>query len=86
MPARAQSAIQSAFDVLTFLEPTRTDYIAAAALSNTCRSSGVPLATIDALIAQLCIGNDLVLLTTDADFRHAARYIPLRVWSPDHRN
>jgi predicted nucleic acid-binding protein len=36
---------------------------------------------VDALIAQLCIAHDLVLLTTDADFRHASRHIPLRVWS-----
>ena len=82
VPPRTQSAIESAFDALTLLEPTREDYIAAAALSNTCRSSGVQLATIDALLAQLCISNDLVLLTTDADLRHAARHIPLRVWSP----
>lgn len=82
VPPRTQTAIRSAFDVLTFLEPTRDDYIAAATLSNTCRSSGVQLATIDALIAQLCIGNDLLLLTTDADFGHAARHSPLRVWSP----
>lgn len=78
---RTRDAIQSAFDRLTFVEPSREDYAAAAALSNTCRTAGVQLATVDALIAQVCIANDLVLLTTDADFRHAGEHVPLRVWS-----
>jgi predicted nucleic acid-binding protein len=81
LPKRTQNAIQVAFERLTFVEPTRDDYIAAAALSNTCRAAGVQLATVDALIAQVCIAHDLVLLTTDADFRHASEHIPLRVWS-----
>jgi predicted nucleic acid-binding protein len=40
----------------------------------------VQLSSIDALIAQLAITHDLALLTTDQDFVHAARHIPLRVW------
>ena len=82
VPARAQATIRAAFESLEFVEPAREDYIAAAGLSNACRRKGVQLATIDALIAQLCIAHDLLLLTTDADFRHAARHVPLRVWSP----
>lgn len=81
VPARAQATIHAAFDSLEFVEPTREDYVAGAGLSNTCRRKGVQLATIDALIAQLCIAHDLVLLTADADFRHAAQHVPLRVWS-----
>lgn len=81
LPRRTQSAIQVAFERLTFVEPTRDDCIAAAALSNTCRAAGVQLATVDALIAQVCIARDLVLLTTDSDFRHASEHIALRVWS-----
>ena len=67
---------------MSSVEPTTDDYIAAADLSNTARGAGVQLPTVDALIAQLCIAHDLVLLTTDAHFRHASRHIPLRVWSP----
>lgn len=81
VPQRTQTAIQFAFDRLTFVEPTRDDYAAAAALSNACRAAGVQLGTVDALIAQVCIAHDLVLLTTDSDFRHASEHIPLRVWS-----
>lgn len=81
VPDRTRNAIRFAFRQLTFLEPTHDDYVAAAALSNTCRAAGVQLATVDSLIAQLCIAHNLVLLTTDSDFRHASEHIPLRVWS-----
>gem|GEM_PF-2282371 len=40
----------------------------------------VQMATIDAVIAQLWIRHDLTLLSTDADFRHAARFCLLRNW------
>ena len=65
-----------------FLEPKRDDYAAAADLSIACRRAGVQLETVDALIAHVCIAHDLTLLTADADFTHAARHIPLDVWSP----
>lgn len=42
---------------------------------------GVQVATIDALLAQLCIHHDLTLLTLDEDFRHVAKHSDLRVWS-----
>jgi hypothetical protein len=38
--------------------------------------------TIDALLGQLYIRHELILLTTNADFTLAARHCPLRVWSP----
>lgn len=81
VPKRTRSAILGVFDRLSSVEPTTDDYVAAADPSNTVRAAGVQLPTVDALIAQLCIAHDLVLLTTDADFRHVSRHIPLRVWS-----
>ena len=65
-----------------FIEPTRDDYGAAADLSVTCRRAGVQLGSIDALIAQICIANDLTLLSADADFAHAAHHVALDVWNP----
>lgn len=81
VPKPAQATILEDFDALEFIEPDRSDYAAAAELSNVCRRGGTQLEAIDSLIAQLCIAHDLVLLTMDADFRHAAEHIPLRVWS-----
>lgn len=81
VPEKARTAIRGAFDALRFLEPERGDYEEAAALSNRCRGAGMQLATVDALIAQLAIRHELTLLTTDRDFSHAARHIPLRLWN-----
>ncbi len=78
---RAQALIVERFAVLPLLQPDREDHIGAAALRNRCRRGGVQIGTIDALLAQLCIRHDLMLLTTDRDFAHAAGHCPLRVWS-----
>ena len=42
------------------------------------------LGTIDALLAQLCILDDVTLLTTDKEFLLAAERSSLRVW-PEKR-
>ena len=46
VPERTQRAIQLTFDRLTFVEPTRDDYAAAAAISKECRAAGVQLGTV----------------------------------------
>lgn len=82
---KAASAIVERFSALALIQPERDDHIAAAELRNTCRRGGVQIGTVDALIAQLCIGNELTLLTTDQDFAHAAKHCKLKVWSPQGR-
>lgn len=76
---KQRDALVDRFSALPFLVPTRDDHIEAARLRNTCRRRGVQLGTIDALLARLCIAHDLELLTSDRDFHHAARHIPLRL-------
>ena len=82
IPPVAQERILSDLAPLELIEPTRDDYIEAARLANTCRQAGVQLGSVDALLAQLAIGNDLELLTTDRDFENAAKLVPLRIWQP----
>ena len=36
---------------------------------------------MDALLIQLCLEHDLVLLSTDNDFRSAAKFFGFRLWS-----
>lgn len=81
VPDRVRDAIRERFAYLELIEPTLSDYEQAASLANTCRERGVQLGTIDAVIAQLAISRELVLLTADRDFEHAARVIPLRLWA-----
>ena len=79
--SRARKDIIDRFAALPLLTPDRRDHIDAAELRNRCRRAGLQIGTIDAVIAQLCIRHDLMLLTTDNDFRLAARHCTLRVWS-----
>lgn len=82
VPARAQERILTDLAPLELIDPTRDHYVEAARLANTCRQAGVQLGSVDALLAQLAIANDLELLTTDRDFENAAKVVPLRVWQP----
>jgi predicted nucleic acid-binding protein len=75
-----RQAILDRFDPLPLIVPDREDHVAAAELRNDCRRRGLQVATIDALLAQLCIRHELVMLTTDADFSRVARYSQLDVW------
>lgn len=78
--AKDRKSLMQHFSALPFINPDRNDHIEAAELRNHCGRNGVQLGTIDALIAQLCIRHDLTLLSTDADFLHAASFCPLRNW------
>ena len=79
---KAVATIVERFAALPLIQPDRDDHIAAAALRNHCRRAGVQIGTVDALLAQICIRHDLVLLSTDKDFVHMAKHCPLRVWKP----
>jgi predicted nucleic acid-binding protein len=78
---RDREKILDRFSALPLLVPDRRDYIEAAELRNTCRRRGVQIGTIDALLAQLCIRHDLMMLTTDGDFRNAAAHCALKLWN-----
>lgn len=80
--AKAGAQIIERFAALPLLQPEREDHVAAAELRNTCRRAGIQIGTIDALLAQLCIRHDLTLLSTDNDFKLAAKHCALRVWAP----
>ena len=69
------------FKSLPMLVPTRNDHIEAAGLYSKCRRRGILAGTIDALLAQLCISRDLVMLSTDRDFGYIAECSSLQVWT-----
>ena len=82
---KASAQIIERFAALPLLQPDREDHVAAAGLRNTCRRAGVQIGTVDAVLAQLCIRHDMVLLSTDNDFARAAKHCPLRIWSATAR-
>ena len=77
---KAAERIVERFAAIATIIPSRDDYIRAAELRNKCRSHGVQAGTIDALLARICIRHDLVMLSTDGDFRHIADWTPLKQW------
>ena len=78
--ARARKQILSRFAALPLVVPDRDDHVAAADLRTSCRRRGVQVGTIDALLAQLCIRHNLMMLTTDRDFAPIASRHALRLW------
>jgi predicted nucleic acid-binding protein len=80
---KAHRQIIDHFSALPLLVPDREDHIHAAEMRNRCRRKGVQTGTIDALLAQLCVRYDLMMLTTDKDFRNMASIVSLSVWGPN---
>jgi predicted nucleic acid-binding protein len=78
---KERSQLIERFAALAFLQPNRDDHIEAAEVRNTCRRNGVQIGTIDAVLIQLCLRHDLVLLSTDNDFRSASKHVKFRLWS-----
>ena len=78
---KARGQLMERFAALGFIQPDREDHIEAAEVRNSCRRHGVQLGTIDAVLIQLCRKHDLVLLSSDNDFRAAAKHIKFRMWS-----
>lgn len=78
--AKAHDQIVDRFAAFPLVVPDREDHVAAAGLRNLCRKRGVQIGTIDALLAQLCLRHELVLLTSDEDFNHLAKHSALNVW------
>ncbi len=78
---KAKADIIDRFTAIPFVSPDRVDHITAADLRNTCRRAGVQVGTVDAILAQLCIKHQLILLSTDNDFRNMAKHCDLKIWS-----
>jgi len=76
---RARDAIERRFSTLPFLVPHPADHVRAAAIHSSCRTKGVQVTTIDALLAALCLQHGLTMLSTDQDFQRIAKVESLRV-------
>jgi len=77
---KARDEILESFSTLPLLAPDRGDHVDAASLRNRCRRRGIQIGTVDALLAQLCIRHDMVMLSSDRDFQRVAKHSDLRLW------
>lgn len=53
------------------------DYVTAANFFNLCRSKGIQGSNTDFLICAVAVRCDLAIFTTDVDFRHFAKCLPI---------
>lgn len=74
---KARQRIIEDFAPLPLIVPERRDHIDAADLKVKLRQKGIQAGTIDVLLAQLCLRHGLSLLSTDRDFVHIAKHVPL---------
>ena len=61
-----------------YVNPTNKDHILAAQLRNDLAKKGITVASIDILIAQIAISNNLILASYDSDFEKIAKNSKLR--------
>ncbi|MBL7648972.1 MAG: PIN domain-containing protein [Candidatus Hydrogenedentes bacterium] len=59
-----------------------SDYIKAAQFSNTCRAKGVQGSGTDFLLCAASVRHEVSILTTDKDFQHYAKLLPIRLFNP----
>jgi len=74
---KARRRIIENFAPLPLIIPERRDHIDAADLKIKLRQKGIQAGTIDVFLAQLCLRHGLSLLSTDRDFIHIAKHVPL---------
>ncbi len=55
------------------------DYETAAEFFNVCRKNGIQGSHIDFLICAIAHNNDLLIYTTDQDFNHFAKHLPINL-------
>ncbi|MGC2526823.1 MAG: PIN domain-containing protein [Candidatus Acidiferrum sp.] len=56
-----------------------SDFEGAAEASNKCQSKGVTVSVVDALVCAVALNRGWTILTTDADFEHHARILPIQL-------
>jgi hypothetical protein len=59
-----------------------SDYEGAAKVSNDCRSRGIAVSLVDALICQIALARQWSIFTTAPDFKTYARVLPIKLHAP----
>lgn len=62
------------------LEVTTKHYEQAANFSNLCRKKGIQGSTVDFLICSVAVDYGFAIFTTDKDFEHYAKIIPIQLY------
>ncbi len=60
----------------------QTDYERAAEFYNLCRKAGIQGSGIDFLICSVSVGNEIPIFTSDKDFLHYKKQLPISLYQP----
>jgi predicted nucleic acid-binding protein len=60
------------------------DHEEAAKAGNACRTKGIAVSVVDALLCAVAIRRDWTIFTTDPDFRSYAKVLPIKMHTPRH--
>lgn len=63
-------------------ETTSADHEEAAAFFNRCRDRGIQGSTTDFLICAVAVRNNFTIFSTDHDFTHFAKVLPIALYAP----
>jgi predicted nucleic acid-binding protein len=67
------------------VELDSTDYEEAARISNLCRRRGLADSTVDMLVCAVALRHSWEVFTTDRDFIHYSRVIPIQMFVPQEK-
>ena len=71
--ARLETHLAAFPDIMVLTE----DYVTAAKFFNLCRAKGIQGSNTDFLLCAVAVRCDLAIFTTDGDFRHFAKCLPI---------
>ena len=71
--------LKATLDAFDDFPITTHDYVTAARFYNDCRKHGIQGSHTDFLMCAVACNNDLHIYTTDKDFDHFAKHLPIKV-------
>ena len=73
--------LQEKLKAFELLQISTSDFVQAARYSNLCRNKGVQGSQTDYLIATIAIKYNIPVFTTDKDFTHYQKHIPVQLFA-----
>jgi len=75
--------LKTHFNGFNDLQLNEDDYIVAAQFFNLCRSKGIQGSNTDFLICAVSVNHNLGIFTTDLDFQHYSKHLPITLHSSE---
>jgi predicted nucleic acid-binding protein len=84
IPSGSESVLSLSINEVDYLN-AKADYERAAEFYNACRKAGIQGSQIDFLICSVSVGNKIPIFTSDKDFLHYKKELPISLYQPRKR-